>query len=57
MDILYIGSLKWLVEQVIEDRQGRKIGCIEEAAFKMGFIDQDQLKQLAQEAPSKDQVE
>ena len=34
--------------QVIEDRQGRKIGCIEEAAFKMGFIDSDQLKKLAQ---------
>ena len=23
--------------QVIEDRQGRKIGCIEEAAYKMGL--------------------
>ena len=34
--------------QVIEDRQGRKIGCIEEAAYKMGFINSDQLKKLAQ---------
>ena len=33
--------------QVIEDRQGRKIGCIEEAAFKMGLIDDDQLEKLA----------
>lgn len=47
------GTFKSLMQasqfvQVIEERQGRKIGCIEEAAFKMGFIDQDQLKQLAQ---------
>tara|TARA_B100000900_G_scaffold415130_1_gene443927 strand:+ start:7414 stop:8271 length:858 start_codon:yes stop_codon:yes gene_type:complete len=34
--------------QVIEDRQGRKIGCIEEAAYKMGFIDTAQLERLAQ---------
>jgi glucose-1-phosphate thymidylyltransferase len=34
--------------QVIEDRQGMKIGCIEEAAFKMGFITSDELKALAQ---------
>jgi len=34
--------------QVIEDRQGRKIGCIEEAAYKMGFIDEEQLKKIAQ---------
>jgi glucose-1-phosphate thymidylyltransferase len=34
--------------QVIEDRQGRKIGCIEEAAYKMGYINSDQLKKLAQ---------
>ena len=34
--------------QVIEDRQGRKIGCIEEAAYKMGFIDAAQLERLAQ---------
>ena len=34
--------------QVIEERQGLKIGAIEEAAFKMGFINANQLKQLAQ---------
>jgi glucose-1-phosphate thymidylyltransferase len=33
--------------QVIEERQGLKIGSIEEAAFKMGFIDAEQLKSLA----------
>jgi glucose-1-phosphate thymidylyltransferase len=33
--------------QVIEERQGLKIGSIEEAAFKMGFIDEVQLKLLA----------
>lgn len=34
--------------QVIEERQGLKIGAIEEAAFKMGFIDADQLKRIAE---------
>ncbi len=34
--------------QVIEERQGLKIGAIEEAAFKMGFITSEQLKTLAQ---------
>lgn len=34
--------------QVIEERQGLKIGSIEEAAFKMGFIDGEQLKKLAE---------
>ena len=34
--------------QVIEERQGLKIGSIEEAAFKMGFITAEQLKELAQ---------
>ncbi|ALJ05586.1 glucose-1-phosphate thymidylyltransferase [Pseudalgibacter alginicilyticus] len=33
--------------QVIEDRQGQKIGCIEETAYKMGYIDKTQLKKLA----------
>jgi glucose-1-phosphate thymidylyltransferase len=33
--------------QVIEERQGLKIGAIEEAAYKMGFIDANQLKELA----------
>ena len=34
--------------QVIEERQGQKIGCIEETAFKMGYIDKNQLMELAQ---------
>ena len=34
--------------QVIEERQGLKIGSIEEAAYKMGYITADQLKALAQ---------
>ncbi|MBT8274003.1 MAG: glucose-1-phosphate thymidylyltransferase RfbA [Bacteroidia bacterium] len=34
--------------QVIEERQGLKIGCIEEMAYKMGYIDKDQLLALAE---------
>ena len=34
--------------QVIEERQGLKIGAIEEAAYKMGFIDATQLEKLAE---------
>ncbi|MBX2978249.1 MAG: glucose-1-phosphate thymidylyltransferase RfbA [Flavobacteriales bacterium] len=34
--------------QVIEERQGRRIGCIEEIAFRRGFIDAAQLKALAE---------
>lgn len=33
--------------QVIEERQGLKIGCIEEIAFRMGFINKEQLHELA----------
>ncbi|MBK8847846.1 MAG: glucose-1-phosphate thymidylyltransferase RfbA [Bacteroidetes bacterium] len=33
--------------QVIEERQGLKIGCIEEVAYRMGYIDLTQLKQIA----------
>jgi len=34
--------------EVIEERQGLKIGAIEEAAFSMGYIDSNQLKKLAE---------
>ena len=34
--------------EVIEERQGLKIGAIEEAAYRMGFIDANQLKALAE---------
>jgi glucose-1-phosphate thymidylyltransferase len=34
--------------EVIENRQGLKIGCIEEWAYKMGYIDKAQLNEIAQ---------
>jgi len=34
--------------RVIEDRQGQKIGCIEEVAYREGFIDEVRLTHLAQ---------
>ncbi|WP_299818736.1 glucose-1-phosphate thymidylyltransferase RfbA [uncultured Pontibacter sp.] len=34
--------------QVIEERQGLKIGCIEEVAYRMGFIDAAQLQRIAE---------
>lgn len=33
--------------QVLEDRQGLKVGCIEEVAYKMNFIGDSQLEKLA----------
>lgn len=33
--------------QVIEERQGLKIGCIEEIAYRMGFISKEQLTEIA----------
>jgi len=46
------GTIKSLMQanqyvQVIEERQGRKIGCVEEAAFFSGFINKEQLIRLA----------
>lgn len=34
--------------QVLEERQGLKVGCIEESAYEMGYITREQLIQLAQ---------
>ena len=34
--------------QVLEERQGLKVGCIEEIAWRQGFIDDDRLKELAE---------
>jgi glucose-1-phosphate thymidylyltransferase len=34
--------------QVIEERQGLKIGCIEEIAYQMGYINKDQLTKIAE---------
>jgi glucose-1-phosphate thymidylyltransferase len=34
--------------EVIEERQGLKVGCIEEIAWRQGFIDADTLIQIAQ---------
>jgi len=33
--------------RVIEERQGLKIGCVEEAAWRLGFICDDGLRELA----------
>jgi glucose-1-phosphate thymidylyltransferase len=33
--------------QVIEERQGLKVGCIEEIAYRMDFINADQLREIA----------
>jgi glucose-1-phosphate thymidylyltransferase len=34
--------------QVVEDRQGLKVGCIEEVAYNLGFINKEQLRTIAE---------
>jgi len=34
--------------KIIEDRQGLKVACIEEIAYEMGYIDEKQLRKLAE---------
>ena len=34
--------------QVIEERQGLKVGCIEEVAYNMGYINKEKLEEIAQ---------
>ncbi|MDP2831229.1 MAG: glucose-1-phosphate thymidylyltransferase RfbA, partial [Candidatus Omnitrophota bacterium] len=38
--------------KTIEDRQGLKIGCIEEVAYHMGYINKAQLLKLASQTPT-----
>jgi len=49
LDTGTFGSLMSAAEyiRVIEQRQGLKIGCIEEAAWRQGFIDDEMLERLA----------
>jgi glucose-1-phosphate thymidylyltransferase len=47
------GTFKSLIDatqfvQVVEDRQGLKVGCIEEVAYRQGFINAEQLEEIAQ---------
>ncbi|MFV0221285.1 glucose-1-phosphate thymidylyltransferase RfbA [Empedobacter falsenii] len=47
------GTIKSLMQagqfvEVIEDRQGMKIGAIEEVAYRMGFINKEQLQNIAE---------
>ena len=33
--------------KTIEDRQGLKVGCVEEIAYRLGFVDENQIQKLA----------
>jgi glucose-1-phosphate thymidylyltransferase len=38
----------------VQNRQGFKIACIEEIAYRLGYIDSDQLKRIAAEMAKND---
>jgi glucose-1-phosphate thymidylyltransferase len=40
--------------QAIQERQGLKISCVEEIAFRLGYIDRDRLKELAKDTIKND---
>ena len=40
--------------QVIEDRQGLKVGCLEEIAYRMGFVSLDELARMAERLAKSD---
>lgn len=47
------GTFRSLIEatqfvQVVEERQGQMVGCIEEVAYRQGFIDAEQLRTIAE---------
>jgi glucose-1-phosphate thymidylyltransferase len=47
------GTFKSLMQagqfvEVIEERQGLKIGCIEEIAYNKGYINKEQLRKVAE---------
>ena len=51
------GTIESLIQaanyvETIESRQGLKIACIEEVAFRMGFISDSQVELLAQKLPN-----
>ena len=54
---LDIGTTESLIQaanyvETIESRQGLKIACIEEVAYRMGFITADQVERLADKTPN-----
>jgi glucose-1-phosphate thymidylyltransferase len=50
LDTGTVSSLMQAAEyvRVVEERQGMKIGCVEEAAWRAGFIDDEQLMRLSE---------